>query len=53
VGRLSHRKETGEYNIGVRAKGGFAAGATIDGKPLAMEYLDSEHSQSKDRAHSP
>ncbi|MGD0789502.1 MAG: glycoside hydrolase family 3 C-terminal domain-containing protein [Terracidiphilus sp.] len=39
-------KETGEYNIGVRAKGGFAA-VTIDGKPLAMEWGDSEHSQTK------
>ena len=39
--------ETGDYIIGVRAKGGFAA-VMVDGRPLAMEYEgDSEHSQAK------
>ncbi len=38
--------ETAEYNIGVRAKGNSAM-VMVDGKPLAMEYLDSEHSQAK------
>jgi beta-glucosidase len=38
--------ETGEYSIGVRGKGGFLS-VLIDGKPLATEYLDSEHSQAK------
>jgi beta-glucosidase len=38
--------ETGEYNIGVRAKGNSVMVMT-DGKPLAMEYLDSEHAQAK------
>jgi beta-glucosidase len=38
--------ETGEYSIGVRAKGNSAM-VMIDGKPLAMEYLDSEHAQAK------
>ena len=38
--------ETGEYSIGVRAKGNSAM-IMIDGKPLAMEYLDSRHSQAK------
>ncbi|MGP8176013.1 MAG: glycoside hydrolase family 3 C-terminal domain-containing protein [Terracidiphilus sp.] len=34
--------ETGEYSIGVRAKGNSAM-VMAGGKPLAMEYLDSEH----------
>jgi beta-glucosidase len=38
--------ESGEYNIGVRAKGNSAM-VMVDGKPLAMEYLDSEHLQAK------
>jgi beta-glucosidase len=38
--------ETAEYSIGVRAKGNSAM-IMIDGKPLAMEYLDSQHSQAK------
>jgi beta-glucosidase len=38
--------ETGEYSIGVRGKGNFAM-ILIDGKPLAMQYLDSEQSQAK------
>jgi beta-glucosidase len=38
--------ESGEYSIGVRAKGNSAM-VMIDGKPLAMEYLDSEHLQAK------
>ncbi|MGA3345715.1 MAG: glycoside hydrolase family 3 C-terminal domain-containing protein [Terracidiphilus sp.] len=38
--------ETAEYNIGVRAKGNSAM-IMVDGKPLAMEYLDSQHAQAK------
>ncbi len=38
--------ESGEYNIGVRAKGNSAM-IMIDGKPLAMEYLDAEHVAAK------
>jgi beta-glucosidase len=38
--------ETGEYSIGVRAKGNSAM-VMADGKPLAMEYLDNEHAQAK------
>ena len=38
--------ETGEYSIGVRAKGNSVM-VMADGKPLAMEYLDSEHAQAK------
>ena len=38
--------ESGEYNIGVRAKGNSAM-IMIAGKPLAMEYLDAEHAQAK------
>jgi beta-glucosidase len=38
--------ETAEYNIGVLAKGNSAM-IMVDGKPLAMEYLDSQHSQAK------
>jgi beta-glucosidase len=38
--------ESGEYNIGVRAKGNSAM-IMIDGKPLAMEYLDAEHAAAK------
>jgi beta-glucosidase len=38
--------ETGEYSIGVRAKGNSAM-VMVDGKPLVMEYLDSQHSQAK------
>jgi beta-glucosidase len=38
--------ETAEYNIGVRARGNSAM-VMVDGKPLGMEYLDSEHLQAK------
>ena len=38
--------EAGEYSIGVRAKGNSAM-VMVGGKPLAMEYLDSQHSQAK------
>jgi beta-glucosidase len=38
--------ESGEYSIGVRAKGNSAM-VMVDGKPLAMEYLNSEHAQAK------
>jgi beta-glucosidase len=38
--------ETNEYSIGVRAKGNSAM-VMIDGKPLAMEYLDPEHMAAK------
>ncbi|MGA9667955.1 MAG: glycoside hydrolase family 3 C-terminal domain-containing protein, partial [Terracidiphilus sp.] len=38
--------ETGEYSIGMRAKGNSAM-VMIDGKPLAMEYLDPEHEGAK------
>jgi beta-glucosidase len=38
--------ESGEYNIGVRAKGNSAM-IMIDGRPLAMEYLDAEHAAAK------
>ena len=38
--------ETGEYSIGVRAKGDLAM-LMIDGKPLSMQYLDREQSQAK------
>ena len=38
--------ETGDYSIGVRASGNFVM-VLVDGKPLAMQYLDSERSQSK------
>ena len=38
--------ETGEYSIGVRAKGNSVM-VMAGGKPLAMEYLDSEHAQAK------
>jgi beta-glucosidase len=38
--------ETSEYNIGVRAKGNSAM-VMIDGKPLAMEYVDPEHTGAK------
>jgi beta-glucosidase len=38
--------ETGEYSIGMRAKGEFAI-VVIDGKPLAMQYLNSEQAQTK------
>jgi len=38
--------ESGDYSIGVRASGNFAM-VLIDGKPLVMQYLDSERSQSK------
>ncbi|HMD77161.1 MAG TPA: glycoside hydrolase family 3 C-terminal domain-containing protein [Terracidiphilus sp.] len=36
--------ETGDYSIGVRANGSSAM-VMIDGKPLAMEYLDYEHAR--------
>ncbi len=38
--------ETGEYSLGLRGKGDFAM-VLIDGKPLAMQYLNSEQSQAK------
>jgi len=38
--------ETGEYSLGLRGRGDFAM-VLIGGKPLAMQYLDSEHSQAK------
>jgi beta-glucosidase len=38
--------ETGEYSLGLRGKGDFAM-VLIDGKPLVMQYLDSERSQAK------
>jgi beta-glucosidase len=38
--------ETREYSIGVRAVGNSAM-VMINGKPLAMEYLDVEHAQAK------
>ena len=38
--------ETGDYSIGVRGTGNFAM-VLVDGKPLAMQYLDSERSQTK------
>jgi beta-glucosidase len=38
--------ETSECNIGVRAKGNSAM-IMIDGKPLAMEYLDAKHTAAK------
>jgi beta-glucosidase len=38
--------ETGDYSIGVRGKGNFAM-VLIEGKPVAMEFLDSERSQAK------
>ena len=38
--------ETGNYSIGVRGTGNFAM-VLVEGKPLAMEYLDSERSQTK------
>jgi len=38
--------ESGEYSIGVRAKGNSAM-IIVDGKPLALEYLDAEHAQAK------
>jgi beta-glucosidase len=37
---------TGEYSFGVRAKGNSAM-VMVDGKPLAMEYLDPEHLAAK------
>jgi len=36
--------ETGDYSIGVRANGSSAM-VMIDGRPLAMEYLDYEHAR--------
>jgi len=38
--------ESGEYSIGVRAIGNSAF-IMVDGRPLAMEYLDGEHSEAK------
>ena len=38
--------ETGDYSIGVRGIGNFAM-VLIDGKPMAMHYLNSEQSQTK------
>ena len=38
--------ETGDYSIGVNATGSFAM-VMIDGKPVAMEYLDNERPQAK------
>jgi len=37
---------TGDYSIGVRASGNFAM-VLVDGKPVVMQYLDSERPQSK------
>ena len=38
--------ETGDYSVGVRGKGNFAM-VSIDDKPTAMQFLDSERSQAK------
>ena len=38
--------ETGDYSIGVRAEGNSAM-VMVDGRPLAMEYVDSVHVQAK------
>jgi beta-glucosidase len=38
--------ETGEYSIGVRGKGNSAF-IMVDGKPIAMQYLDGQISQAK------
>ncbi len=38
--------ESGEYSIGVRGKGDFAM-IVVDGKPMAMQYMDGEHTQVK------
>lgn len=38
--------ETGDYSVGVRGKGNFAM-VLINGKPTAMQYLNSEQSQTK------
>jgi beta-glucosidase len=38
--------ETGDYSIGLRGTGNFAM-VLVDGKPLAMEYLNSERPQTK------
>jgi beta-glucosidase len=38
--------ETGEYSIGARGTGNFAI-VLVGGKPLAMQYLNSENSQTK------
>ncbi len=36
--------ETGDYSIGMRAAGDFSM-IEVDGKPLAMQYLDGQNSQ--------
>jgi len=38
--------QTGDYSIGFRGIGNFAI-VLVDSKPLAMQYLNSEHSQTK------
>ena len=38
--------ESGDYSIGVRGTGNFSM-VLIDGKPLAMQYLDSDRPQTK------
>jgi beta-glucosidase len=38
--------ETGDYSVGVRGKGNFAM-VSINGRPTAMQYLNSEQSQTK------
>ncbi len=38
--------ESGEYSVGVRGKGNSAF-VMVDGKPVAMQYLDSQISQAK------
>ncbi|HYB60416.1 MAG TPA: glycoside hydrolase family 3 C-terminal domain-containing protein [Methylomirabilota bacterium] len=38
--------ETGEYSIGMRGKGDFAMVA-VNGRPIEMQYWDSEQSQAK------
>ncbi len=38
--------ETGDYSIGLRGTGNFAM-VLVGGKPLAMQYLDSERPQTK------
>jgi beta-glucosidase len=38
--------ETGEYSLGLRGIGDFAM-VVIDGKPLSLQYLNSEQSQAK------
>jgi len=42
--------ETGDYSIGVRTKGGFAA-VMVDGKPLAMEWGEDSQSSHEKTGH--